>query len=165
MIEFKNVSFSYSTSIDTQSMTDSSSENTAEAPESLSQPEIALTLNNVSFSLKPGTRTVVLGHNGSGKSTIANLCNASLFPTLGEVLVEGTATTEVPSTQISSVVGMVRQDPTSQLVCATVFDEVAFGPANLGLSREDIISRVTQTLELCGILDLIDLPTQALSGT
>ena len=164
MIEFKNVSFSYSTSTVTQSMTDSSSQGIEEAPESLSQPEIALTLNNVSFLLKPGTRTVVLGHNGSGKSTLANLCNASLFPTSGEILVEGTATTEVPSTQISSVVGMVRQDPASQLVCATVFDEVAFGPANLGLSREDIISRVTQTLELCGILDLIDMPTQALSG-
>ena len=59
---------------------------------------------------------------------------------------------------------MVRQDPTAQLVCATVFDEVAFGPANLGLSKEEIVSRVTQTLELCGIADLIDAPTHTLSG-
>jgi len=125
---------------------------------------MALTLDNVSFTLKPGSRTVVLGHNGSGKSTLANLCNASLFPLSGEVLVDGNSVTVVPSTQISSVVGMVRQDPTAQLVCATVFDEVAFGPANLGLPKEEIVSCVTQTLELCGIADLIDVPTHTLSG-
>ena len=164
MIEFKNVSFAYSNSAVAQLTANHSLNDATGATESPSQQEMALTLNNVSFLLKPGTRTVVLGHNGSGKSTLANLCNASLHPASGEVLVDGMLTFEAPSTQISSVVGMVRQDPTSQLVCATVFDEVSFGPANLGLPKEDIISRVTQTLELCGILDLIDMPTHVLSG-
>ena len=164
MIEFKNVSFAYGALAATQSMTDSSSEDAIGATESQSPHPMALTLDNVSFTLKPGSRTVVLGHNGSGKSTLANLCNASLFSLSGEVLVDGNSVTVVPSTQISSVVGMVRQDPTAQLVCATVFDEVAFGPANLGLPKEEIVSRVTQTLELCGIADLIDAPTHTLSG-
>ena len=59
---------------------------------------------------------------------------------------------------------MVRQDPTAQLVCATVFDEVAFGPANFGLPKEEIVSRVSQTLELCGIADLANAQTHTLSG-
>ena len=164
MIEFKNVSFAYNASVATQSLADSTLKDAVKAPESLSQQEMALTLDNVSFTLNPGSRTVVLGHNGSGKSTLANLCNASLFPLSGEILVDDNSTAKVPSTQISSVVGMVRQDPTAQLVCATVFDEVAFGPANLGLPKEDIVSRVTQTLELCGIADLVDAPTHTLSG-
>ena len=164
MIEFKNVSFAYGSSTATQSMTDPASKDSMGATESLSQPKMAPTLDNVSFNLKPGSRTVVLGHNGSGKSTLANLCNASLFPFSGEVLVDGTSTAGVPSTQISSHVGMVRQDPTAQLVCATVFDEVAFGPANLGLPKEEIVSRVSQTLELCGIADLANAQTHTLSG-
>ena len=164
MIEFKNVSFAYGSSTATQSMTDPASKDSMGAIESLSQPKMAPTLDNVSFNLKPGSRTVVLGHNGSGKSTLANLCNASLFPFSGEVLVDGTSTAGVPSTQISSHVGMVRQDPTAQLVCATVFDEVAFGPANLGLPKEEIVSRVSQTLELCGIDDLANAQTHTLSG-
>ena len=164
MIEFKNVSFAYSSSAATQSLTNSASKDSIEATESLSQPEMVPTLDIVSFTLKPASRTVVLGHNGSGKSTLANLCNASLFPFSGEVLVDGTSTAGVPSTQISSHVGMVRQDPTAQLVCATVFDEVAFGPANLGLPKEEIVSRVSQTLELCGIADLANAQTHTLSG-
>ena len=164
MIEFKNVSFAYGTLAAAQSMTDSASEDAIGATESLSQPKMAPTLDNVSFILKPGSRTVVLGHNGSGKSTLANLCNASLFPLSGEVLVDGTSTACAPSTQISSHVGMVRQDPTAQMVCATVFDEVAFGPANLGLPQEEIVSRVSQTLELCGIADLANAQTHTLSG-
>lgn len=164
MIEFKNVSFVYGASGTTQSMTNATSEDTLEVTESQSPRTTELTLDNVSFTLKPGSRTVVLGQNGSGKSTLANFCNASLFPLSGEVLVDGFSTAEVPSTQISSVVGMVRQDPTAQLVCATVFDEVAFGPANLGLPKEEIVSRVTQTLKLCGIADLINAPTHTLSG-
>ena len=164
MIEFKSVSFAYGSSTATQSMTDSAFKDSMGATESLSQPKMAPTLDNVSFTLKPGSRTVVLGHNGSGKSTLANLCNASLFPFSGEVLVDGTSTTRVPSPQISSHVGLVRQDPTAQLVCATVFDEVAFGPANLGLPKEEIVSRVSQTLELCGIADLASAQTHTLSG-
>lgn len=164
MIELKNVSFVYGASSATQSMTDATSEDTLEATESQSPRTMGLTLDKVSFTLNPGSRTVVLGHNGSGKSTLANLCNASLFPLSGEVLVDGNLANAVPSTQISSVVGMVRQDPTAQLVCATVFDEVAFGPANLGLPKEEIVSRVTQTLKLCGIADLINASTHTLSG-
>ena len=164
MIEFKNVSFVYGPLGTTQSMTDATSEDTLKASERQSPRTRELTLDNVSFTLNPGSRTVVLGRNGSGKSTLANLCNASLFPLFGEVLVDNTSVAEVASTQISSVVGMVRQDPTAQLVCATVFDEVAFGPANLGLPKEEIVSRVIQTLKLCGIADLINAPIHTLSG-
>ena len=83
MIEFKDVSFAYGTLAATQSLTDSAFEDAMRATESVSQPEMTPTLDNVSFTLKPGSRTVVLGHNGSGKSTLANLCNASLFPLCG----------------------------------------------------------------------------------
>ena len=69
MIEFKNVSFAYSASVATQSLADPTLKDAEKAPESLSQQEMALTLDDVSFTLNPGSRTVVLGHNGSGKST------------------------------------------------------------------------------------------------
>ena len=85
MIEFKNVSFAYGSSAATQSMTDSASKDSMGATESQSPHPMVLTLDNVSFTLRPGSRTVVLGHNGSGKSTLANLCNASLFPLSAEV--------------------------------------------------------------------------------
>ena len=68
MIEFKNVSFVYGALGTTQSMTDATSKDTLEASESQSPRTIELTLDNVSFTLNPGSRTVVLGCNGSGKS-------------------------------------------------------------------------------------------------
>lgn len=159
MIECKKVSFTYETP-----QYDSSSNNHSTNAQKSSSASQEFILDSVSFTLEPGSRVVVVGSNGSGKSTLANMCNASLLPQSGEVLVDGNATSNVPSTQISSLVGMVRQDPASQIVSTTVFEEVAFGPANVGLPKNEIVSRVTHTLELCGISELLLSQTTALSG-
>ena len=164
MIEFKNVLFAYGSSAATQSLTNSASKDSMGATESLSQPEIPPTLDNVSFNLSLALERLCLAIMVQASQRSQIYVMHRLFRYL-ESLVDGISTAGVPSTQISSHVGMVRQDPTAQLVCATVFDEVAFGPANLGLPKEEIVSRVSQTLELCGIADLIDaLPTRFLEA-
>lgn len=115
-------------------------------------------LSGVSLTLSPGERVLVLGANGSGKSTLARLLNGSLRPDAGCVLVDG-------STEgLRQRVGYVRQDPRNQIVSAVVSDEVAFGPRNLGLSREDIYQRVDEALAACGISDLRERMTAELSG-
>lgn len=115
-------------------------------------------LSGVTLTLSPGERVLVLGANGSGKSTLARLLNGSLRPDAGRVLVDGS------TVGLRQRVGYVRQDPRNQIVSAVVSDEVAFGPRNLGLSREEIHQRVDEALAACGICDLRDRMTAELSG-
>lgn len=126
-------------------------------------PHTEAVLTDVSCELHRGERVVLLGANGSGKTTLARLMNASLCPSSGEVRVDGTVTT-APSASISSRVGMIRQDPQNQLVSAAVYEEVAFGPSNLGLAKKEIDSRVDEALALCGITCLRHRATHGLSG-
>ncbi len=116
-------------------------------------------LHDVSVSVRPGERVVVLGANGSGKSTLARVANGSARPLSGSVRVDG----EKDGALVRRV-GYVRQDPASQLVSARVFDEVAFGPANLGLARQEVVSRANEALERCRIEELADRGTAGLSG-
>ena len=115
-------------------------------------------LEHVSLTVAPGERVVLLGHNGSGKSTLARLLNGSLAPTSGTVTVDG------QTEGLARLVGYVRQDPRNQIVSAVVSDEVAFGPRNLGLPREEVLARVDEALATCGIADLRDRMTSELSG-
>ena len=117
-------------------------------------------LNGVSLTLRPGERVVLLGRNGSGKSTLGRLLNGGLAPSSGSVSVDG----ETSSRQFARLVGYVRQDPRNQIVSPLVSDEVAFGPRNLGLSREEVLERVTWALEQCGIAGLSERLTAELSG-
>lgn len=115
-------------------------------------------LSGVTLHLSPGERVVVLGANGSGKSTLARLLNGSLRLDAGCVVVDGS------NEGLQARVGYVRQDPRNQIVSAVVSDEVAFGPRNLGLSREDVFQRVDEALATCGISGLRDRMTAELSG-
>ena len=115
-------------------------------------------VDDVSLAVRPGERLVVLGRNGSGKSTLVRLMNGSLAPRAGSVSVDG------ERRGLSRLVGYVRQDPRNQIVSAVVSDEVAFGPRNLGLSREEVLGRVEEALQTCGIAHLADRMTSELSG-
>ena len=108
-------------------------------------------LENVNVSITEGEYVAVLGHNGSGKSTFAKLLNLILTPTVGKIYIDGQdITTEDFSEddvfEIRKKVGMVFQNPDNQLVATVVEEDVAFGPENLGLPREEIRRRVTESL-------------------
>ena len=115
-------------------------------------------VDHVSLTLGPGERVTLLGLNGSGKSTLARLLNGSLTPTDGIVSVDG------ETEGLARLVGYVRQDPRNQIVSAVVSDEVAFGPRNLGLTRVEVLERVDEALEACGISELRNRMTTELSG-
>ena len=115
-------------------------------------------LEHVSLVVEPGEHVVLLGPNGSGKSTLARLLNGSLVPSSGCVRADG------QPEGLARLVGYVRQDPRNQIVSAVVSDEVAFGPRNLGLPRDEVFRRVDEALEACGIEGLRDRMTSELSG-
>lgn len=115
-------------------------------------------LEHVSLVVEPGEHVVLLGPNGSGKSTLARLLNGSLVPSSGCVRVDGR------TEGLARHVGYVRQDPRNQIVSAVVSDEVAFGPRNLGLPRDEVLRRVDEALEACSISPLRDRMTSELSG-
>lgn len=122
LIEFKNVSFRYD----------------EDAP---------WVLKNISFTIEENESIAVIGHNGSGKSTIAKLMNGLLFPQEGEIWINGQLLTEESIWDIRREVGMVFQNPDNQFVGATVQDDVAFGMENRGIPREDMIRQINTSLQ------------------
>ena len=121
-------------------------------------------LDHVSLSLGPGEHLVLLGRNGSGKSTLGKLLNGSLRPSRGSVLLDGDDVSAAPRAALARATGYVRQDPLTQIVSDLCSDEVAFGPRNLGLSRDEVRHRVAEALETCGIAGLAQRLTSELSG-
>jgi len=107
----------------------------------------------------------VIGRNGSGKSTLAKCLNALLLPTEGTVLIDGMDTREESHLwEIRRSAGMVFQNPDNQLVSAVVEDDVAFGPENLGLPREEIKRRVADALEAVDMTESRKMAPHLLSG-
>lgn len=106
---------------------------------------------------------LVAGRNGSGKSTFFRHLNALLMPTSGEVVVNGISTRRNPILATKSV-GLVFQDPDTQIVGETVFDDIAFGPENLKLSRKIIGERVETAISTLGLKGLRDRSPASLSG-
>ena len=95
-------------------------------------------IDNVSFDIKKGEFVVILGRNGSGKSTMAKHMNALLLPSRGKVYVAGLDTSDEKETwNIRSRAGMVFQNPDNQLVASVVEEDVAFGPENVGVDPKD----------------------------
>lgn len=126
-------------------------------------------LKDVSIKIKRGEYVAVLGHNGSGKSTFAKLLNMILTPTTGRILIDGTDITAKDFTEddvfeIRKKVGMVFQNPDNQLVATVVEEDVAFGPENLGLPREEIRARVDNSLALVGMTEYASHAPHKLSG-
>lgn len=111
-------------------------------------------LKGVSFKVDDGELVALVGHNGSGKSTIARLINGLLEPDEGTVSVNGMLTTERKKLfEIRKNVGVVFQNPDNQMVASIIEDDVAFGPENLGLPPEEISARVDFALNAVGMQD------------
>ena len=109
-------------------------------------------VNGVTLSVREGEFVAVLGRNGSGKSTLAKLINALLVPTEGSVKVFGMDTSDDKQTfEIRRNAGMVFQNPDNQTVASVVEDDVAFGPENIGVQREEIGRRIDFALDAVGM--------------
>ncbi len=118
-------------------------------------PFINDAVSNVSFSVEQGEIIGIIGHTGSGKSTLVQHLNGLLKPTDGEVLIEEKNIWDNPKEirKIRSKVGLVFQYPEYQLFEETVYEDIAFGPKNMGLSGDELKNRVLETCEIIGIKD------------
>lgn len=122
-------------------------------------------LKNVNLNVNKGEFLVVLGHNGSGKSTIAKHMNALLIPTEGTVIVDNIDTQDGDKIwDIRAKAGMVFQNPDNQLVATIVEEDVAFGPENLGVEPSEIRRRVDDSLEKVGMSEYKRYAPHLLSG-
>jgi biotin transport system ATP-binding protein len=120
-------------------------------------------LDKVSLAVSKGEFILLAGRNGSGKTTLLRHLNGLLLPVSGTVQVKGLDVSK-HLVMARRTIGMVFQDPDTQLVGDTVFDEVAFGPENLGLSRPLIREKVTGALEMLNLIHLKDRSPASLSG-
>ncbi len=126
--------------------------------------EGAFALSGVDFSVEEGEFVAVLGHNGSGKSTLARLIDGLLMPSEGKISVFGEEVTEDNLFEIRKQVGIVFQNPDNQTVASIVEDDVAFGPENVGVKREEIGERIDFALSAVGMQDYRHSSVSRLSG-
>lgn len=144
MIECKNVTYKY---------------------ENSDKDDIKLALDNVNLQVKKGEFLVILGRNGSGKSTIAKHMNALLIPSSGNVYVSGLDTSDEKNIwDIRNKAGMVFQNPDNQIVATIVEEDVAFGPENLGIDSSEIRKRVDECLRKVNMYDYKRHAPHLLSG-
>lgn len=129
-----------------------------------SYPDGRKAIDGISCSIHHGESVGIIGANGAGKSTLLLLLTGILFPDAGEVLVGEIHVTKKTLPLIRQRLGMVLQDPDDQLFLTTVYDDVAFGPRNYGLSEEEVKERVGRALETVGIPHLSDRAPFKLSG-
>ena len=147
LIEFKNVAFTY------------------ESDEEQNEYEQKKVLDNLSFSIEKGSFVAILGHNGSGKSTVAKLINGIHFADSGEVIVNGQLAKDDDSIfDIRRNVGMVFQNPDNQIVSSIVEEDVAFGVENLGIEPSECRVRVDEALKNVGMYDYRLKAPSKLSG-
>lgn len=121
-------------------------------------------LRGVTFRLAHGEKTALVGANGAGKSTLLLHTDGLLLPTSGQVVVGGIAVAPRTLRLVRQSVGLVFQNPDDQLFMPTVEQDVAFGPANMGLTPQEIERRVTEALEAVGALHLRKTAPYHLSG-
>ncbi len=132
MIEIEGVSFSYRTG----------------------ETDAVPALRGLDLRVGPGQFVAIIGHNGSGKSTLVKLLTAVQYPTEGEIRIDGVPVDGENQWEIRRKVSVVFQDPDDQLVMNRVEDDVAFGPENLGLPREEIGERVELSLAALGLQEI-----------
>jgi len=129
------------------------------------EPEAPDVLRGISLTIEEGSYTALIGPNGCGKTTLIKHLNGLLRPTAGWVSVDGMKTTDTAKIrEIRRRVGMVFQNPDSQIVGMTVEEDVAFGPGNLGLPSAEIRRRVDVCLQMVGMAGLEKRPPHTLSG-
>ena len=139
IIELKNVSFSYDKKVGV--------------------------IKDVSLFVNEGEHVAIIGHNGSGKSTLAKLFNALVFADEGQVLVDGLEASDKKNVfEIRKRVGVVFQNPDNQLIASIVEDDIAFGPENLGIKREEIGERIDFALSAVGMQKFRKSSPTRLSG-
>jgi energy-coupling factor transport system ATP-binding protein len=141
MIEIERVSFSYRTG----------------------KTDAVPALRGLDLKIEPGQLVAIIGHNGSGKSTFVKLLTAVLYPTEGEIRIDGIPVREENQWEIRERVAVVFQDPDDQLIMNRVADDVAFGPENLGLPREEIANRVEFALRALGLKEISERLIEDLS--
>ena len=121
-------------------------------------------VDELSMSIEQNEWIALIGHNGSGKSTLAKLMNGLLLPTSGTISVDGLSLSEDTYWEIRKKVGMVFQNPENQFVGTTVMDDVAFGLENLGVTREEMVKRVSAALKEVDMYSFKDQAPNRLSG-
>ncbi len=121
-------------------------------------------LDGVDFTVTKGERVAILGPNGAGKTTLMLHLNGVLTATSGTVEVCGIPLVRKNLRQIRQLVGLVFQDPDDQLFMPTVAQDVAFGPANFGVTGEELAARVAAALEVVSLTDLAERSPAHLSG-
>ncbi|GBE06580.1 MAG TPA: ABC transporter ATP-binding protein [Nitrospirae bacterium] len=138
IIDFKNVHFNY--------------------------PDGTEALKGVTFRITHGESVGIVGANGAGKSTLIFHMNGYLLPTKGAIIIGDVQLGKTTRNEIRKKVGVVFQDPDDQLFMPTVFDDVSFGPLNMGLTKNRVIERVTEALNTVGCYELKDRPPHHLSS-
>ncbi len=125
-------------------------------------------LDEINLTIHENEFIGLVGHTGSGKSTLVQLMNGLIRPTIGQVIVDGIDLTKskVSLKEIRQKIGLVFQYPEHQLFEETVYNDIAFGPRNLGLDEEEVTSRVKEALDLVGMdyLEFKDRSPFNLSG-
>ena len=127
-------------------------------------PDGTAALQGVSFLLTHGEAVAIIGANGAGKSTLLLHLNGCLMPQAGEVRIGGLPLNKNTLSHVRRTVGMVFQDPDDQLFMPIVYDDVAFGPLNLGLPPAEVDQLVKDSLARVGASHLQDRPPYRLSG-
>ena len=127
-------------------------------------PDGTIAIKDVSFHITHGESVAIIGANGAGKSTLLQHLNGCLEATSGHIRIGDTPLTKGTLPDIRRTVGMVFQYPDDQLFMPTVFEDVAFGPLNQGLSGSDVDRRVTEALAQVGAAHLRAKPPYHLSG-
>lgn len=127
-------------------------------------PDGTPALRGVSLQVAAGENVALAGANGAGKSTLLQQLNGVLMPSAGTVSIGGSAVSHTTLPQIRRMVGTVFQDADDQLFMPTVFDDIAFGPLNMGLVPDEVRARAQHTMERLGIAHLAHRPPHRLSG-
>lgn len=147
LIKFDNVSFSY------------------ETEDENGNPKTEKVLENFNFSIEEGSFVAVLGHNGSGKSTVAKLTNGILFADEGTVTIDSILARDDDTIyDIRKTVGMVFQNPDNQIVSSIVEEDVAFGVENIGIPSDECRKRVDEALKTVGMYEYRLRTPSKLSG-
>jgi len=151
IIRFEDVSFAYPDSDEAK------------------KKDLDFAVKNISFSINEGEFVSILGHNGSGKSTVAKLANLILEPNSGKIFIDGKDITDKDLKdddviEIRKKIGMVFQNPDNQIVATIVEEDVAFGPENLGIESKEIRRRVDEALDIVGMKEYARHAPHRLSG-